>query len=80
MKKLTQSMEDYIDAIYVISLTSKEIRVKEISKIWGGKTPAGGAAVRNRVRRASVGTPPGHVAADGSSAVRGSDKTGRAST
>jgi DtxR family Mn-dependent transcriptional regulator len=40
MKKLTQSMEDYIEAIYVLSLTNKVIRVKEIAKFLDVKTPS----------------------------------------
>ncbi|OGD36644.1 hypothetical protein A2V94_04250 [Candidatus Atribacteria bacterium RBG_16_35_8] len=40
MKKLTQSMEDYIEAIYVLSLTYKVIRVKEIAKFLDVKTPS----------------------------------------
>ncbi|HEY4695774.1 MAG TPA: metal-dependent transcriptional regulator [Candidatus Hydromicrobium sp.] len=40
MKKLTQSLEDYLEAIYVISLTNKVIRVKEIAKFLDVKTPS----------------------------------------
>ncbi|MFA5014551.1 MAG: metal-dependent transcriptional regulator [Actinomycetota bacterium] len=40
MKKLTQSMEDYIEAIYVLSLTNKVIRVKEIARFLDVKTPS----------------------------------------
>jgi len=40
MEKLTQSLEDYIEAIYVISLTSKVTRVKEIAKFLDVKTPS----------------------------------------
>lgn len=40
MKKLTQSMEDYIEAIYVLSLKNKVIRVKEVAKFLDVKTPS----------------------------------------
>ncbi len=40
MKKLSQSMEDYIEAIYVLSLTNKVIRVKEVAKFLDVKTPS----------------------------------------
>ncbi len=40
MKKLTQSLEDYLEAMYVIGLTNKVIRVKEIAKFLDVKTPS----------------------------------------
>jgi len=40
MKKLTQSLEDYLEAIYVIGLTNKVIRVKEIARFLDVKTPS----------------------------------------
>ncbi len=54
MKKLTQSMEDYIEAIYVISLTSKVIRVKEIAKFLNVKTPSVVDAVGKLTERGLV--------------------------
>jgi len=54
MKKLTQSMEDYIEAIYVISLTSKVIRVKEIAKFLNVKTPSVVDAVGKLTQRGLV--------------------------
>ena len=46
MKKLSHSMEDYLESIYVISLTNKVIRVKEIAKFLKVKTPSVVDAVR----------------------------------
>lgn len=40
MKKLSQSLEDYIEAIYVISLNSKVVRVKEVAEFLNVKTPS----------------------------------------
>ena len=40
MKKLTQSLEDYIEAIYVINLTNKVVRVKEVAEFLDVKTPS----------------------------------------
>jgi len=40
MKKLSQSLEDYLEAMYVISLTSKVARVKEVAKFLKVKTPS----------------------------------------
>ncbi len=40
MKKLTQSLEDYLEAMYVISLTNKVVRVKEVAKFLSVKTPS----------------------------------------
>ena len=54
MKKLTQSLEDYLEAIYVISLTSKVIRVKEIAKFLNVKTPSVVDAVGKLTERGLV--------------------------
>jgi len=54
MKKLTQSLEDYLEAIYVISLTSKVIRVKEIAKFLNVKTPSVVDAVGRLTERGLV--------------------------
>ena len=40
MKKLSQSLEDYLEAIYIISLDSKVVRVKEVAKFLEVKTPS----------------------------------------
>ncbi len=40
MGKLTQSLEDYLEAIYVISLTSKVVRVKDVAEFLDVKTPS----------------------------------------
>jgi len=40
MKKLTQSLEDYIEAMYVINLTNKVVRVKEVAEFLDVKTPS----------------------------------------
>ncbi|MDD5600834.1 MAG: metal-dependent transcriptional regulator, partial [Actinomycetota bacterium] len=40
MEKLTQSLEDYLEAIYVISLTSKVVRVKDVAEFLDVKTPS----------------------------------------
>jgi len=40
MGKLTQSLEDYLEAIYLISLTSKVVRVKDVSEFLNVKTPS----------------------------------------
>ena len=54
MKKLSHSMEDYIEAIYVISLTNKVIRVKEIAKFLKVKTPSVVDAVRKLIEKGLV--------------------------
>ena len=40
VKKLTQSLEDYLEAIYVIGLDSKVVRVKEVAQFLEVKTPS----------------------------------------
>lgn len=40
MGKLTQSLEDYLEAMYVINLTSKVVRVKEVAEFLDVKTPS----------------------------------------
>ncbi len=40
MKKLTQSLEDYLEAMYVIGLNSKVVRVKEVAGFLNVKTPS----------------------------------------
>ena len=40
MVRLSQSLEDYIEAIYLINRTKKVVRVKEIAKFLGVKTPS----------------------------------------
>ena len=40
MVKLSQSLEDYVEAIYLISKNKKVVRVKEIAKFLGVKTPS----------------------------------------
>ncbi len=40
MVKLSQSLEDYIEAIYLINRKKKVVRVKEIAKFLGVKTPS----------------------------------------
>ncbi len=40
MNKLTQSMEDYLEAIHIISLEKKVVRVKDIAKFLSVKTPS----------------------------------------
>jgi DtxR family Mn-dependent transcriptional regulator len=40
MGKLTQSLEDYLEAIYLISLTSKVVRVKKVSEFLDVKMPS----------------------------------------
>jgi len=40
VKKLTQSLEDYIEAVYVIGLTNKVVRVKEVAEFLNVKTPS----------------------------------------
>ena len=54
MEKLTQSLEDYIEAIYVISLKSKVTRVKEIAKFLDVKTPSVVDAVGKLTERGFV--------------------------
>ncbi len=54
MKKLTQSLEDYLEAIHVISLTSKVIRVKEIAKFLNVKTPSVVDAIGRLTQRGLV--------------------------
>ena len=39
-KKLTQSLEDYLEAIYIIGLENKVVRVKEVAKFLEVKTPS----------------------------------------
>jgi len=39
-KKLTQSLEDYLEAIYIIGLDSKVVRVKEVAHFLEVKTPS----------------------------------------
>ncbi len=40
MVRLSKSLEDYIEAIYLISLKKKVVRVKEIAKFLDVKTPS----------------------------------------
>ena len=40
MKALTQSLEDYLEAIYVINLDKKVVRVKEVAEFLSVKTPS----------------------------------------
>lgn len=40
MKKLSHSLEDYLEAIYMISLNSKVVRVKEVAQFLEVKTPS----------------------------------------
>jgi DtxR family Mn-dependent transcriptional regulator len=40
VKKLTQSLEDYLEAIYIIGLDNKVVRVKEVAKFLEVKTPS----------------------------------------
>ena len=40
MKALSQSLEDYLEAMYVINLDKKVIRVKEVAEFLGVKTPS----------------------------------------
>ncbi len=54
MKKLTQSLEDYLEAMYVINLTNKVIRVKEIAKFLDVKTPSVVDAVGKLTERGLV--------------------------
>lgn len=54
MKKLSHSMEDYIEAMYVINLTNKVIRVKEIAEYLNVKTPSVVDAVRKLIARGLV--------------------------
>lgn len=39
-KTLSQSLEDYLEAIYIISLDNKVVRVKEVSGFLDVKTPS----------------------------------------
>jgi len=54
MKKLTQSLEDYLEAIFVIGLTNKVVRVKEIAKFLDVKTPSVVDAVGKLTERGLV--------------------------
>ena len=38
MKKLTPSLEDYLEAIWIVSLSKKTVRVKDIAKFLGVRT------------------------------------------
>ncbi len=40
VKKLSQSLEDYLEAIYVIGLDNKVVRVKEVAVFLDVKTPS----------------------------------------
>jgi len=40
MKKLTKSLEDYLEAIYIISLDKKVVRVKEVAEVLEVSTPS----------------------------------------
>lgn len=40
IKQLSQSLEDYLEALYIISLSSKVVRVKEVAKFLEVKTPS----------------------------------------
>ncbi len=39
-KALSQSLEDYLEAIYIISLDNKVVRVKEVAEFLDVKTPS----------------------------------------
>ncbi len=40
MKKLSKSLEDYLEALYIINLDSKVVRVKEVALFLDVKTPS----------------------------------------
>ena len=40
VKKLSQSLEDYLEAIYIIGLDNKAVRVKEVAGFLEVKTPS----------------------------------------
>lgn len=54
MKKLSHSMEDYIEAMYVVSLSNKVIRVKEVAEYLNVKTPSVVDAVRKLIAKGLV--------------------------
>ena len=39
-KMLSQSLEDYLEAIYIIGFDNKVVRVKEVSEFLDVKTPS----------------------------------------
>ena len=54
MKKLTQSLEDYLECMYIISLDSKVVRIKEIASFLDMKTPSVVNAVGKLTERGLV--------------------------
>jgi DtxR family transcriptional regulator, Mn-dependent transcriptional regulator len=54
VKKLTQSLEDYLEAMYVIGLKSKVVRVKEVAEFLNVKTPSVVDAVGKLTERGLV--------------------------
>ena len=54
MKKLSQSMEDYLEAIYLISVDNKVTRVKEIAEFLKVRTPSVVDAVRKLIKKGLV--------------------------
>jgi len=54
MKKLSHSMEDYLETIYIVSLTNKVTRVKEIAESLNVKTPSVVDAVRKLIKKGLV--------------------------
>ncbi len=40
MKRLSQSLEDYLEAMYVIGLNSRVVRVKDVAEFLDVKTPS----------------------------------------
>ncbi|MBM4333759.1 MAG: metal-dependent transcriptional regulator [Deltaproteobacteria bacterium] len=51
MDALTPSLEDYLEAIWTISLREKVARVKDISKVLGVKTPSVVSALKSLASR-----------------------------
>jgi DtxR family transcriptional regulator, Mn-dependent transcriptional regulator len=54
MKYLTQSLEDYLEAMYVIGITNKVVRVKEVAEFLDVKTPSVVDAVGKLTQRGLV--------------------------
>lgn len=54
MRTLTQSKEDYLEAILVVSLEKKWVRVRDLAKYLGVKMSSVAASMRSLVRRGLV--------------------------
>jgi len=52
--KLTKSIEDYLEAIYILSLKEKDIRMKDIAEFASVKLPSATEAINKLIKNGYV--------------------------